>query len=116
MGIVKKVGSPTRTTKGSIGDIYIDLNNGNEYQCTFAYKSAGMDECDWKLIKKGSGIKEVIEKAVPNIETSAVIGPVVEETKDEIVETEVVVEKSPTQQTKRTDYASYSRSKNKNKK
>ena len=112
MGVIKKLGSPTRSTKGSIGDIYIDLSNDNEYQCTFAYKSGGVDECDWKLIKKGSGIKEVIAKVTPNIET-----PVVnEKVTEEVVETKPMVEESNNQPAKRTDYASYSRSKNKNKK
>lgn len=110
MAIIKQKGIPTRHTSGSIGDTYIDLDTGNKYECTFAYKSAGMIECDWKLVKKASGIKEVIKKVVPEI-----TAPVAEESKKEVVE-EVKEEveaaaEEPVQQPKRTNYTQYSKKK-----
>lgn len=101
MATIRQKGAPTRHTSGSIGDTYIDLDTGNKYECSFAYKSAGIAECDWRLVKKGSGIKEVIKKVIP--ETKA---PVVEEAKEKVVEAEPVKEE-PVQQPKRTNYAQY---------
>ena len=108
MATIKQKGVPTRNINASIGDNYIDLDTGNKYECTFAFKSGGTVECDWKLIKQGSGIKEVIKKVIP--ESKA---PVVEEPKEkvvEVVEAEPVKEE-PVQQTKRTNYAQYGRKK-----
>ena len=41
-------GAPTKTTKGSIGDTYIDLENKIAYKCvTIYHESLGGDEYDW---------------------------------------------------------------------
>lgn len=113
MGIIKRLGAPSRNLKASVGDIYIDLNNGNEYQCTFAYKSAGTYDCDWKLIKQGNGIKDAIKKVVPDLKETK--PEVIEEPKvEEVKEVEKPVQEKPIQQQpKRTDYTSYNKNKNK---
>lgn len=108
MATIKQKGIPTRNTKGSIGDIYIDSNTGNHYQCTFAYKSGDSIECDWKLVKKGSEIKEAINKVVEEVKTPVVKEPVVEEVVEVVAEAEPINEE-PVQQTKRTNYTQYSK-------
>ena len=106
MSIIKQKGMPTRNTKGSIGDIYHDLNTGNRYKCTFAYVSAGTVECDWKLIGKDAGKKEVAENPV----IEEVKAPVIEEPVVEEVVTEEVVEEPAVEEVKdapkpKTNYA-----------
>lgn len=106
MATIKQKGVPTRNINASIGDTYIDLDTGNKYECIFAYRSGGSSECDWKMVKKGSGIKEVIKKVMPEVTT-----PVVEEVKEEVVEAEPVAEETPVQQPKKTNYTQYSKKK-----
>ena len=50
MAKYKLHGEPKRTTPGAVGDIYIDMNTGLEYRCTFAYHDpffATLD-CEWR--------------------------------------------------------------------
>lgn len=49
MNKFKIIGAPSRTTPGAVGDIYIDMETGLEYRCTFAYRdpfSKNLD-CEW---------------------------------------------------------------------
>lgn len=49
MAIIKGKGAPTRNTSGSIGDIYVDVDNKVAYKCTFACKMPFSDpEYDWR--------------------------------------------------------------------
>ena len=109
MSIIKQKGVPTRNTKGSIGDIYVDLNTGNRYQCTFAYISAGSVECDWKPVSKGT----VTRAEISDIKTPVVLEPAVEEVKEELVEevSESTAEEpiKPARQSQRTNYTQYSK-------
>lgn len=98
------VGAPTRRTEGAIGDIYTDSKTGQEYICTFSYKS-GIDEefdCEWK--KRVNGKK---------VETSSKYGEVKKEEKpDTPVDAVEVVEESPEKPEapvtpKRRDYSAY---------
>ena len=46
---IKRVGAPTRTTKGSVGDTYIDLKARKAYICTSAYRdSTGSVDYTWR--------------------------------------------------------------------
>ena len=109
MATIKQKGVPTRNINACIGDTYVDLDTGNKYECTFAYRSGSSVECDWKLVKQGSGIKEAIKKVIPELKAQVVEESVVEEVK-EVVETEPVKEE-PVQQPKRTNYTQYSKKK-----
>lgn len=49
MGLIKGTGAPTKATKGSVGDTYIDLNNNRSYKCVSAFHdSLGGEEYEWK--------------------------------------------------------------------
>lgn len=104
MAKLKGVGAPTRRTAGAIGDIYTDSKTGQEYICTFAYKS-GIDEefdCEWK--KRVNGKK---------VEISSTYGEIKKEEKPETpVNDAEVVEESPEKPEapvtpKRRDYSAY---------
>ena len=64
MGLIKEKGAPGRFTKGSVGDMYIDLDTGNEYLCTFAFSDSngGSSDYSWKLIKTGPKPEIKMEK------------------------------------------------------
>lgn len=112
MGIIKRLGAPSRNLKASIGDIYIDLKTGNKYQCTFSYALAGNYECDWKLVEaKTQGKLNNEEKTVVKEEVIVTETPIQEAVDDTVVE-EIPEPEQPVQ-TKRTDYAAYSKNKKK---
>lgn len=103
------VGAPTRKTQGAIGDIYTDSKTGQEYVCTFAYKT-GNDEnldCEWKK-------RTVVKK----VQTSSIYGEFNKEEKkqDTTVETTIIDElKENTEMPvmpKRKDYSAYSKKSN----
>lgn len=50
MNKLKLNGVPTKTTPGAVGDIYIDMETGLEYRCTFAYQDvfSKNSEYEWK--------------------------------------------------------------------
>lgn len=95
MSLIKGKGAPTRSTKGAIGDIYVDLGTGKQYKCVNAYGVHGQFDYTWKL-QNGSPVnvqeikqeskkpeskveKKVEPKEEPKVEP-VVEAPVVEET------------------------------------
>ena len=69
---LKGTGAPTKKTVGAIGDVYRDTKTGNEYKCTFAYRSDDYSEfdCEWQYIgnsgkiEKAEKVEKTEEKAV----------------------------------------------------
>ena len=56
---IKQKGAPTNKTPGAVGDIYVDLETGVEYKCTFAYQGPFLDEleCVWRPTGKTIAVK-----------------------------------------------------------
>ena len=49
MGLIKGNGAPIKTTKGAVGDTYIDLDTGKNYICVSVFHiSWGESEYDWQ--------------------------------------------------------------------
>jgi hypothetical protein len=59
MAKIKEQGTPTKSTVGAIGDIYIDTLTGDKYRCTFAFCDSRFDdgEYDWELVHKAEAKK-----------------------------------------------------------
>lgn len=104
MAEIRKNGMPTTKTVGAIGDIYVDLNTGARYACTFAYKdSTGYTTTKWlkqDLVELGEDVKEepkVEEKLAAAVEEVTEEAPV----EDAPVVTE---EETPAEAPKYTNY------------
>lgn len=66
MSNIKRNGAPTKSTKGSVGDTYIDLNSSKQYKCVSVFRdSLGGVEYEWKYtsIADRTDIQE--KKATP---------------------------------------------------
>ena len=51
MATIKRNGAPTKSTKGSIGDTYHDLDSGKSYKCVSIFRdSLGSAEYEWDYI------------------------------------------------------------------
>ena len=51
MATINRNGTPTKSTKGSIGDTYHDLSSGKSYQCVSIFRdSLGSAEYEWEYI------------------------------------------------------------------
>lgn len=62
---LKRNGKPNSTVAGRVGDIYVDLDTGNRYKCTFAYKDSMLSETyTWALIDGKEDVKAVDVKPV----------------------------------------------------
>lgn len=67
MTTIERNGTPTKSTKGSIGDTYIDLDNGKVYMCVSIFRdSLGSAEYDWNYVSTTS----VQEKKAPEEKVS----------------------------------------------
>lgn len=91
MARIKGVGAPTRTTKGSVGDTYIDLKSKKQYRCIYAYHStSGTVEYTWRVQED-----EVSEEDTPSNPMDVVAkNNIPESSKDDIVD-EVINEDEP---------------------
>lgn len=91
MALKLGTGAPTKKTIGAIGDIYRDTKTGNEYKCTFAYRSDDYSEfdCEWQYL----GNSGKIEKA--------------EKTEEKPVDEEPIISEETIVKPKRKDYTSY---------
>ena len=50
MGLIKGNGIPNRSTKGSIGDTYIDTETNKKYRCIYSLEdSLGSKEYQWEF-------------------------------------------------------------------
>lgn len=68
MAVIKKVGAPTRTTKGAVGDTYIDLKERKAYGCVSAYQSTtGSVDYVWRA--KEDLVEEDVEAEVKEAPT-----------------------------------------------
>lgn len=94
MALKLGTGAPTKKTVGAIGDVYRDTKTGNEYKCTFAYRSDDYSEfdCEWRYLRN-SGKVEKAEKP--------------EKTETEVADEESVISEDATVKPKRKDYTSY---------
>lgn len=55
MATINGNGAPTKSTKGSIGDTYIDLDSGKIYMCVSIFRdSLGSAEYDWNYVSTTS--------------------------------------------------------------
>lgn len=83
MAMIKRVGAPTRTTVGAIGDTYIDLKTRKAYICTSAYHSSnGSVDYAWRATDVTEEIPEepqVIEEPVEEEKESETVVEAVEE-------------------------------------
>lgn len=109
-------GTPTRKTKGAIGDIYTDTTTGKRYECIFAYRdnSDCMFDCQWKeiIVKKDAPKAPAAEKKEEvKVETAVKEELKTEESPVETPEEEAAVQ-NPTSKN-RTNYAAYGNKKNK---
>lgn len=120
MVITRQAGKPNNNTTGGVGDIYIDISTGQQYKCTFAYRSSGGDaQKNWKPFDGHVGVDVAPVLEVPEIN---VVKPeiltktlhVPEEEKAQVTE-EVKEEPKPVETTNRTRYSDYSKQNRQNK-
>lgn len=77
MTTIERNGAPTKSTKGSIGDTYIDLDNGKVYMCVSIFRdSLGSAEYDWNYVSTTSvqekkDPEEKVSTASPNEKQAA---------------------------------------------
>ena len=128
MVITRQAGKPNNNTTGGVGDIYIDISTGQQYKCTFAYRSSGGDaQKNWKpfdgdVVVDVAPVLEIPEINVGIAETGDVVKPeiltktlhVPEEEKAQVTE-EVKEEPKPVETTNRTRYSDYSKQNKQNK-
>ena len=48
MATISENGIPNKFTKGSIGDMYIDLETGKQYTCVMSYRSSVSKKFEYK--------------------------------------------------------------------
>ena len=91
MALKLGTGAPTKKTVGAIGDVYRDTKTGNEYKCTFAYRSDDYSEfdCEWQYIGNSGKIEKV------------------EKTEEKAVDKEPIISEDTTVKPKHKDYTSY---------
>lgn len=90
MATNRQKGVPTRNTKGSVGDTYIDLNTGKVYKCVFAYCSNGQNDYSWVVDENAK--QEPVKREPVRVETPKPVVKSIEEPVEE--ETPVVEEES----------------------
>lgn len=90
MAIIKKLGAPTRTTVGAIGDTYIDLKTKKVYSCVSAYRSSnGSVDYAWRAT---DNVEEIPEEPAVAEEEEEVPETVAEAVEEEIAEEPAVEE------------------------
>ena len=103
---VRGNGAPTRKTRGGVGDIYTNTKTGEQYKCTFAYRSDPLHDYDYEWTKIEEEDEKLEETEVPEMKREA--GDTIPETTEDTVQSEPVVQEH-------TGYASYyNKNKNKN--
>ena len=108
---IRRVGAPTRTTKGAVGDTYIDLKARKAYICTSAYRdSTGSVDYAWREKEEEvvDDVEEVMETPVETpVETPKTFeAPVIEEVTGDAVKTEPVKPQNSNPNQKR-NYSQY---------
>ena len=84
MAMIKKLGAPTRTTVGAIGDKYIDLKTKKAYTCVSAYRSSnGSVDYAWRATDE---VEEIPEEPVEEEKEPEVSETVAEAAEEEIAE------------------------------
>ena len=48
MATISENGIPNKFTKGSIGDVYVDLETGKQYICVMSYRSSVSKKFEYK--------------------------------------------------------------------
>ena len=48
MATISENGVPNKFTKGSIGDVYVDLGTGKQYICVMSYRSSVSKKFEYK--------------------------------------------------------------------
>lgn len=48
MATISENGVPNKFTKGSIGDVYVDLETGKQYICVMSYRSSVSKKFEYK--------------------------------------------------------------------
>ena len=80
--VLRKNGKPGSNVAGTVGDIYIDTNTGEKYECIFAYKDSMLNEMyKWKLVGKEDlqNREETAKEVKPDVDISNVSEEQVEE-------------------------------------
>lgn len=81
MATIRRKGKPTVKTVGAVGDIYVDIENGRQYKCTFAYRNGANEYVyDWLFVgleERNPGVGKRAEIAVD--EAADIVADVVEE-------------------------------------
>lgn len=93
MAMIKKLGAPTRTTVGAIGDKYIDLKTRKAYTCVSAYRSSnGSVDYAWRATDEVDEIPEDLVEEEKEPEVSETVVEAAEEVVEEPTEEPVVEE------------------------
>ena len=99
---LRRNGKPSSSVAGSIGDIYIDLNTGEKYECVYVYKDSMLNESyKWKLIGK-EDVKvptEQPKEEKPKVDDKPIDIPNESRVEQTPVQAEVVSEPEPKQRT-----------------
>lgn len=101
MSVIKQKGVPTRKTKGAVGDVYINTQTGDKYNCTFAYNDGINAEYTWHPTGKTTVAKEE-KPVVAEVKQPAKVEPV--EVKVEVEEESI---EQPETGKQRTNYSKH---------
>jgi hypothetical protein len=102
MNYLKGKGAPGRKLQAAIGDIYTDINTGEQYKCIFSYKNSLDEKYDTTWDKTGDVVPVPLNEVDDN--------EVVEE--ESLVETEEAPAKESNEEKPQKNYAGYSKKKN----
>lgn len=123
MSVIRGKGLPTRSTKGALGDIYIDQTTGRKYKCVGATTMQTLGKADsdyqWKFMSDKEAVVDTnkpVEKAPEKeVKSPEQPKPKKEAVKKEAAKKEEVNEKEVSEEkveeepipasTKRTNYA-----------
>ena len=64
MATISENGIPNKFTKGSIGDMYIDLETGKQYTCVLSYRSSVSKKFEYKWEERENTVSSNPENAI----------------------------------------------------
>ena len=107
MNRIEGKGKPTRTTKGAVGDEYVDTDTRLRYKCTFAFCDSISNEFvyEWNQMRGNRINISPVDEEVPKEEVDKFLTSVASHTKPEKPAYNNNTSKGP----KRTNYKQYAK-------
>ena len=107
MNRIEGKGKPTRTTKGAVGDEYVDTDTRLRYKCTFAFCDSISNEVvyEWNQMRGNRIDISPVDEEAPKEEVDKFLTSVASHTKPEKPAYNNITSKGP----KRTNYKQYAK-------